>query len=59
MADHSAYGFTITANVSEKTSVFLTPPKTGKSQVTSALPFVLQSEWGVSTMQHSSLSPLT
>ena len=53
------YGFTIMANVSEKTSVFLTPPKTGRSQVNFALPFVLQSEWGVSTTPHSSLIPLT
>ncbi|EIN40060.1 int domain protein, partial [Escherichia coli FRIK1985] len=29
------------ANVSEKTSVFLTQPKTGRSLVNFALPFVL------------------
>lgn len=33
--------------------------KTGRSQVNFALPFVLQSEWGVSTTPHSSLIPLT
>ncbi|EIO74769.1 integrase [Escherichia coli TW09109] len=32
--------------MSEKTSVFLTQPKTGRSLVNFALPFVLQSEWG-------------
>lgn len=42
-----------------KTSVFLTQPKTGRSLVNFALPFVLQSEWGVSTTPRSSLIPLT
>lgn len=51
--------FHYNANVSEKTSVFLTPPKTGRSLVSFALLFVLQSEWGVSTTPRSSLIPLT
>lgn len=33
--------------------------KTGRSLVNFALPFVLQSEWGVSTTPRSSLIPLT